>query len=77
DQSKWDDLIQTIQHQYNQGIYRLKVMLEENGELEYVVAPLSSKSQFTATIVPEHNGSSHLTKINKTSNRNHVTYRLD
>lgn len=77
DQSKWDNLIQTIQYQYNQGIYRLKVMLEENGKLEYVVAPLSSKSQFTATIVPEHNDSSHLTKINKTSNRNHVTYRLD
>ena len=73
----WDRLIQSIQAEYSEGSYRLKVMLQEEGNFDYLVAPLTSKSHFTASLVREHANTSHLMKINKTSNREHVSYDLN
>lgn len=73
----WERLIHSIQSEYQESSYRLKVMLQEEGHFDYLVAPLTSKSYFTASLVREHSNTSHLTIINKTSNRDHVSYDLD
>ena len=48
DQQQWYELTQMIKTTYPNGKYRLKLTLEQNGQLNYVLAPLADKTFFTA-----------------------------
>lgn len=45
---KWNQLINHITQNYNNGTYRLKITLDEQGNFEYQIRALPSKSVFTA-----------------------------
>ncbi|MBW4836474.1 MAG: aminotransferase class IV [Staphylococcaceae bacterium] len=74
DQQQWYELTQMIKTTYPNGKYRLKLTLEQNGQLNYVLAPLANKTFFTAKIVQR----SHLVKesiiVNKTSERHYLEH---
>ena len=44
DQQQWYELTQMIKTTYPNGKYRLKLTLEQNGQLNYVLAPLADKT---------------------------------
>lgn len=74
---QWYELTQWIKSKYSKGIYRLKMSLNRNGKLDYVVVPLSDKRIFTAQKAqrPLHIEQSLI--VNKTSERHHLEHNHD
>lgn len=71
---KWHELIQLIRETYPKGEYRLKVTLERDGHLDYIVAPLPEKTLFTARLVQRTHHVNQKYLVNKTSERHYLEH---
>ncbi|MDW8564231.1 MULTISPECIES: aminotransferase class IV [Staphylococcus] len=74
DESAWSELIDSISEQYATGIYRLKILLNKDGTMEYVAASLPEKSTFTAKLLPLTSDVNKQVVINKTTQRAHLEH---
>ncbi|MBO1198801.1 aminotransferase class IV [Staphylococcus simiae] len=70
----WNNLISLLKVNYVQGIYRLKISLNRQGEFDYIAAPVAYKEMFTAQF---EKASQHVPReivTNKTTNRKHLAH---
>ncbi|WP_039068785.1 aminotransferase class IV [Staphylococcus shinii] len=74
DESAWSELIDSISEQYATGIYRLKILLNKDGTMEYVAASLPEKSTFTAKLLPLTSDVNKQVVIHKTTQRAHLEH---
>lgn len=74
DESAWSELTDSISEQYATGIYRLKILLNKDGTMEYVAASLAEKSTFTAKLLPLTSDVNKQVVINKTTQRAHLEH---
>ncbi|MGK3149623.1 aminotransferase class IV [Staphylococcus shinii] len=74
DESAWSELTDSISEQYATGIYRLKILLNKDGTMEYVAASLPEKSTFTAKLLPLTSDVNKQVVINKTTQRAHLEH---
>lgn len=73
-QSEFENLIETIAKHNARGIFRVKVLINENGDFEHVIADLPIKSSFTARLVKLNVPDNHEEMIYKTTQRNHLAH---
>ncbi|MDN5809545.1 MAG: aminotransferase class IV, partial [Staphylococcus equorum] len=74
DEAKWNQLIEMLMNDYPTGVYRIKILLDQDGSLDYVVAALSDKNKFTAKLVPLADNVNKPELINKTTVRKHLSH---
>lgn len=74
DESAWSELTDSISEQYATGIYRLKILLNKDGTMEYVAASLPEKSTFTAKLLPLTSDVNKQVVIHKTTQRAHLEH---
>lgn len=74
DQQHWYDLTQLIKTTYTNGKYRLKLTLEKNRQLNYVLAPVADKTTFTARLVQRSHLVNESIIVNKTSERRYLEH---
>lgn len=74
DEAKWNQLIEMLMNDYPTGAYRIKILLDQDGSLDYVVATLSDKNKFTAKLVPLTDNVNKPELINKTTIRKHLSH---
>ncbi|MGD6885288.1 aminotransferase class IV [Staphylococcus shinii] len=74
DESAWSELIDSISEQYAKGIYRMKILLNKDGTMEYVAASLPEKSTFTAKLLPLTSDVNKQVVIHKTTQRAHLEH---
>ncbi|EHJ08794.1 aminotransferase class IV [Staphylococcus simiae] len=70
----WHNLISLLKVNYVQGIYRLKISLNRQGEFDYIAAPIANKEMFTAQF---EKASQHVPReivTNKTTHRKHLAH---
>lgn len=74
DDNLWQNEVHTIIENYSVGCFRAKLILNQDGTMQHVVAELSDKKVFTAKFqpLPKHIPSTLL--INKTTERNHLEH---
>ncbi|RIL70528.1 aminodeoxychorismate lyase [Staphylococcus devriesei] len=71
---QWIQYVEQIKHQYSDEVYRLKVMLDENGNFTHVIKLLTEKTSFTAKLKLMNTTSPQSFIINKTSARQHLEH---
>lgn len=74
DENEWEQLIETLVNKYTTGVYRVKVLLNESGSLDYVVAELSVKNKFTAKLTPLTSDVNKKKLTHKTTDRKHLEH---
>ncbi|MDG0842753.1 aminotransferase class IV [Staphylococcus equorum] len=74
DEANWNQLIEMLINEHPTGAYRIKILLDQDGLLDYVVAALSDKNKFTAKLLllPDNINKPEL--INKTTVRKHLSH---
>lgn len=73
--AQWYELLNRIAEQYPNGVYRVKIILKQNGKFESFIADLPDKTLFSAQLqrLPKHIPEAIIT--NKTTNRAHLTHQ--
>lgn len=74
DESTWLELITSISEQYATGVYRMKILLNKDGTMQYVAAPLPEKSTFTAKLLPLTADVNKQVVVHKTTQRAHLEH---
>lgn len=73
-QQTFEDIIKEVSSTYHYGTFRLKVLVDEQGQMEHVVADLPSKSYFTARLVQLKWPTNKDQVIYKTTHRDHLAH---
>lgn len=73
DNVQWHEQINDILSKYHDGVYRLKMILNSDGELTYEIGDVPKKSHFTARLVPAQQTAQHYV-INKTTHREQLSH---
>ncbi|RIM71243.1 aminotransferase class IV [Staphylococcus xylosus] len=73
-ESTWSELITSISEQYATGVYRIKSMLNKDGIMNYVAAPLPEKTTFTAKLLPLIADVNKQVIVHKTTQRAHLEH---
>ena len=74
DESTWSELIISISEQYATDVYRIKILLNKDGTMHYVAAPLPEKSTFTAKLLPLSADVNNQVIVHKTTQREHLEH---
>ncbi|PTI83739.1 aminotransferase class IV [Staphylococcus xylosus] len=74
DESTWSELTTSISEQYATGVYRIKILLNKDGTMHYVAAPLPEKSTFTAKLIPLTPDVNKQVVVHKTTQRAHLEH---
>lgn len=72
---QWNQLLNRIAEEYPKGVYRVKIILKQNGKFDSVIADLPDKALFSAQLqkLPKNIPEAVLT--NKTTNRAHLSHQ--
>ncbi|MBI5971772.1 aminotransferase class IV [Staphylococcus caledonicus] len=71
---QWVQYVEQLKHHYSDEIYRLKVILDDNGNFTHVIKPLPEKTNFTAKLKLMDTTCPQSFIINKTSERQHLEH---
>ncbi|WP_436860093.1 aminotransferase class IV [Staphylococcus caeli] len=74
DEQQWVQCIEKVLGTHTNGCFRVKLLLNKDGSMDTVVAPISVKQRFTAKLqqVAQQVNSSYV--VNKTTERAHLTH---
>ncbi|MDU1499770.1 MAG: aminotransferase class IV [Staphylococcus epidermidis] len=70
----WKQFIHNIKTLHSKGVYRLKVTLNKEGELNYELFPIPDKPFFTARLVQQKKNIDKVIITNKTTERDYLTH---
>ena len=70
----WKQFIHNIKTLHSKGVFRLKVTLNKEGELNYELFPIPDKPFFTARLVQQKKNIDKVIITNKTTERDYLTH---